>query len=929
MKMLNIASTVFNVIFLVIFFLFILINVLRGLSKGIVATAVRTVFIFISGLLAIVIAVPIGKVVSKTAVGFFNGLISSGFPEFKELIEISPVIEDLMVGIPAVIISPIIYVVIFLVLLLIMLIPAHFVKKLINATFPKIPKLGWAGALCGVLTGVMAFVFFFAPAVGTVSMVGDIAGVADSLFNDDNGENNESAEIPDENGDIKLLSSDTANAENRKDEENIYDNLIVPITDNFVVKLVSGVGGKAIYNSLTVFEVKGERVSISKEFSVMADVISDLSPLLGGAEPSKWTEKEINGIKNAAKALDDSDIVSEMLADILSAASKKWVNNEKFLGISMISTGKDSVDTFLRELFLSFSDSTSETISKDFTTLADVLGVMLRYDMLSALTSEDSNITDSLAKDGFISGLLGVITKNDRFKGVTASVINLGVQETVGILDVPETDSEVYDRFVTDVAESLNDANANSIPLDTLKNTVYKEFTDNGIKVEKEITDYVTEYLMLDFDGRTDITPEEVSEFFSVAFAINEEKNEADGLSSDAGKTQISFIGNITPLENKYSGAQALKELFEDIIERLEENDEDASAFKNVDWDSLSTLQNREIFESDAVTAEKLKVSKEALSSLSNEELLSECEKIEDIIQNIVAFTNSVSDNTSGNVMLGADVESLGNALNSLDNSKILVEVSDSIIESALRSDMVQNNISVSDTAINSMLTSEETDYANILVTIKNTSNIIENIGKTDSPDGTVSEEELDDQLNWVLSDMTENTADVVGEIFDVQTVIKLGIPEEKAQNISDAVNVFFEKMAEAKPNTEDPEDKDVKASKTIFKFIAAVKTTNGNLFEETGLTVTETIHIFMDSEISRETLIAASYVDGRLVTDSFGLAQKITKNDKNEAINVLKAEVKANYASAEDKAEYKKAVCAIGAILDVDVSSSFDSWVK
>ena len=279
--------------------------------------------------------------------------------------------------------------------------------------------------------------------------------------------------------------------------------------------------------------------------------------------------------------------------------------------------------------------------------------------------------------------------------------------------------------------------------------------------------------------------------------------------------------------------------------------------------------------------------------------------------------------------MLGADVESLGNALNALDDSKILVEVSDSIIESALRSDMVQNNISVSDTAINSMLTSEETDYANILVTIKNTSNIIENIGKTDSLDGTVSEEELDDQLNWVLSDMTENTADVVGEIFDVQTVIKLGIPEEKAQNISDAVNVFFEKMAEAKPNTEDPEDKDVKASKTMFKFIAAVKTTNGNLFEETGLTVAETIHIFMDSEISRETLIAASYVDGKLVTDSFGLAQKITKNDKNEAINVLKAEVKANYASAEDKAEYKKAVCAIGAILDVDVSSSFDSWVK
>ena len=923
----NIAA-IFNVFFAIIFFLFILINVLRGLSKGIVATAVRTVFIFISGLLAIIIALPIGKAISKTFINEVNSFIGSELPQVKELIAISPVTEDLMVGIPAVVISPIIYVVLFLILLLVMLIPAHFVKKLINDKFPKIPKLGWAGALCGVLTGVMAFVFLFAPTVGTLSMVGDVSGVVVNLF--DNDDSAETLEMPEESESIKLLSSaDAGPAGTKQKEENVYDSVIVPITDNFLVKFVSGVGGKAIFNSLTVLEVKGENVSISKEFAVMADVVSDLMPVFSGSEPSEWTEKEINGIKNAAKTLNNSEIVSEMLADIISAASKKWANDEKFLGISMISTGKDSIDSFLRELFLSFSDSTSKTIGKDFTTLADVFGVMQRYDMLSALTSEDSDITAGITKDGFISGLLEVITKNDRFKGVTAAVINLGVQETVEILNVPETDSEVYDKFISGVAESINDANASSVPLDALKNTVYNEFTDNGIKVEKEVTDYVTEYLMLDFKGRTDVTAEEISEFFSIAFAINEEKNEANELSSSADKSQISFIGNVTLLENKYSGAQALKELFKDIIERLEENDEDASAFKNVDWDSLSTLQGREIFESDAITAEKLKVSKEAVSSLSEKELLAECKKIEDIMQNIVNFTNSVSDDNSGNVMLGADVESLGNALNTLDGSKILSEVSDSIIESALRSEMVQDNISVSDTAINSMLTSEETDYANILVTIQNTSNIIENIGKTDSEDGALTEKEIDDQLSWVLSDMTENTAGVVGEIFDVQTVIKLGIPEDKAEKIADAVNVFFEKMAQAKPNTDDPEDKDVKATKTMFKFIAALKTTGGNLFEETGLTVKETVHIFMDSEISRETLIAASYVDGKLATDSFGLAEKITKDDKNETINVLKEEVKANYASVEDKAEYKKAVCAIGAILGVDVSSSFDSWVK
>lgn len=927
-NVLGIAVTVFTVVFAIVFGLFILINVLRGLSKGLAATVIRTVFIFISGILAIIIAVPVGRKLSALAIDGVNNFLSSEFPEIAELIGISPVIGDLMVGIPSAIISPIIYVVLFLVLMLIMLIPAHLVKKLVNAKFPNLPKLGWAGALCGIVTGVMTFVFLFAPMVGVISMAGDMAGVVMGVFSDSEKNADENIENTDNNGVKPLSSQDHAPAAEDGDVD-IYDTVVLPITDNFFVKLVSNVGGKAIFNSLTVFEVKGEKISISEEFAVMSDVFSNLAPVIGGGEPSDWTDKEVDGIRDAAESMGDSAIVSEMLADIFSAASERWANDEKFLGISMIKTGKESIDSFLKEFFLAFSDSTAETISKDFVTLADMLGVMIKYDMLSAFTSGGSDITENLAKEGFISGLLEVVMKNDRFQGVTAAVINLGVHETLGILNVPETEGEVYDRFVVEIADSINDANENEISLDTLKNTVYKSFTDHGIKVEKDITDYVAEYLMIDFAGRTDVTAEEVGEFFSVAFAIMEEKPGAEGLSDKGTDAEISFIGNIVALDNKYSGADALRILFEDIIERLEENDQDASAFKDVDWEGLSTLQDREIFRSDAVTAEKLKVSQDAIAALSGEELIEECKKIEEIMTDIVAFTNSVANDESGDIIANADVESLGKALNSLSDSAILNEVSDEIIESALKSDMVQDNISISDATIESMLTSEETDFANILVTVQNTTNIIENIGKESSSGTDAPEDKVDEQLDWILNDMTENTATVVGEIFDVQTVIKFGIPESKAQKIADSINVFFEKMAKAKPNADDPEDKDVKASKTIFKFIAALKTSEGNLFEETGLTVKETIHIFMDSEISRETLIAASYVDGKLVTDSFGLAEKVSKSDKNEAVELLEAETKANYRSAEDKAEYKKAICAIGAIFGVDVSGRFDSWTK
>ncbi len=502
MPIISMLGTIVTVVFAIVLILSVILNVLKGLSKGLVHMVINIVFIFVSGLLAIAISVPLGKVISSALVGKLTGMISGFWPGYDELVSASSSIGDLMTGIPAVIVSVLLYFVVFFVLLALMIIPAYFIrKKLVEKFFPNIPKLGWAGALCGVLAGLALFVFVSAPITGTLDMIGDASSVAFGVLADDSKEGASDGEL------------------------NVYEDVISPATDNFFVKFTSAVGGKAIFNSLTVFEMNGEKVSVSKEVSATADVFSSIVPLLDGNSPSEWTENDIDGIKTAAEKLSDSKLVSGILADVLSNAAKKWDKDEAFLGIKLPEADKSSVNAFLRAFFVSFKATTKDTVDEDIGTMADVLGKLESYGMLK--TAE----TDTSLTEGFVSELLDIIMANERFRSTAATVVNLGIHETIDVGDVPSVNSEEYVAFVDDITALINEANKDSSPESSAQEKMASAFAKHNIQAEKKITDGIAKYLTLNFEGRTDVSYDEMDEFFKVAFGSTEDaKNNEDAV---------------------------------------------------------------------------------------------------------------------------------------------------------------------------------------------------------------------------------------------------------------------------------------------------------------------------------------------------------------------------------------------------------------
>jgi len=440
----------------------------------------RIVFIILSAIFAALLSPVIGRLIGGALVSKIGELISQVFPAYGDVIAMSPTAEAILASVPASIISVVLYIFFFIIFHLLMLIPKHIItKQVFERFFPNMPKIRWAGALCGTIAGVAMFVCITAPLCGTLDFVGDVGVTVSSLAQKD---------------------EDAQGGEGF----DIYEDVIEPTSNNFYVKFTSVLGGRPIYNRLTVLKIDGEKVSVSRELDVLADVLSSVKPMMGEKGMASLKRENIDTLASASGRLPETKIVSGLLADILSGAAKKWEAGESFLGIS-VSAGEGSSADFLKEFLIAFKGTTKATVGEDIGTLAGVLGILYDNGMLE--TKNGASMTDSLKNDGFISKLLEAVMKNERFSGTAASIINLGVKSTLDTLGVPENSEAVYDNFVSDVANIVNSQPSE----EKLLQKTYDSFEAHGVKTDKRVTDLTASYLDKQFGDRTDVTSEEMS----------------------------------------------------------------------------------------------------------------------------------------------------------------------------------------------------------------------------------------------------------------------------------------------------------------------------------------------------------------------------------------------------------------------------------
>ena len=305
------------------------------------------------------------------------------------------------------------------------------------------------GIAFGILAGVLGVFVFFAPIMGALDLVGTIEEtIAD------------------------------AGVSELEEAKPVLD-AVNSVTHNAAVGTVNALGGKLIFNSLTTFKVKGEKIALAKEAELICTVAK--TAMTVSAE-DKTAEEKSAALEDILPAFDKSNIIPVILSEFLSGASTAWEAGEDFCGVSL-PVEEGAVSDLLIEAISLFKGSTPTTVKEDAATIINIASVVIKNDLIGNMPEDPM---DLLGNKTLISDLFYEVFENDRLNVLVNSLVNTGIEMMTAAIGVPENLDEVHEKFITDIAASITAADA-----DELRAVYGARFKKYGIDItDKALADF-------------------------------------------------------------------------------------------------------------------------------------------------------------------------------------------------------------------------------------------------------------------------------------------------------------------------------------------------------------------------------------------------------------------------------------------------------
>ncbi len=344
---------------------------------------------------------------------------------------------------------PFVFFHIFLFFDLILLLPAYFVGKALGV-YPKKKKTGdennvekqkpgytgtdlvgrFGGAGIRLVTATIVIVITLLPMSGIMYTLTDGLTKISQTAKEQNitvavGESNMQLldySITDSEGD--LLPGEI---------DRMVDDMLGPIRENFFMKLSYSTPMRAMCNAMTATaDSSGQS---RNEIAQLFDVINDA--LYFFVEPENYGEAQKDAVSRMIGYVSESELHSEVVADILSIATEDMDTDNGETGEN------DDLDMILDPLLEILANTTAESVKADLNTLRDIIVTMIDYDLpatIAAALEQESqaDIIDAFANEEFLYELFYSFYHNDDFRHMTGPVIDYAFTVIVRQFD-PET----------------------------------------------------------------------------------------------------------------------------------------------------------------------------------------------------------------------------------------------------------------------------------------------------------------------------------------------------------------------------------------------------------------------------------------------------------------------------------------------------------
>ncbi len=747
--------------------------------------------------------------------------------------------------------------------------------------------------------------------------------------------------------------------------------VVTEINHDHVVTTYRIMGGQMLCDSMLNMNVAGMKVNTTEELGsllILTDHVIDLTK----TEFKNYSEEEAAIIRAIGDSFDDSKLLTPIVGDILYAATDAWLNGETFLGMAMPDMGESAemFEPFIIALLEIIHEDAREAVllQADVRTLAEMVAILAQNRIFANLSDTDA-LLDSLMQSDAVNSLITVLGTNSTMKRLIPEAMNLGIRAIGQVLSIPENTEEVYDKFMVEIADKLNEVR--DLPEEqrvaALSQQLSSSLDNAGLDVDEQMMDIYATALLHDLaDGNAaQVIPSDVQAFFALYAEAVAQQKQSSTLSNKPTFDLLSntepvdpyantVYGNMTGAEREQTAAYAIACLclnlaqldaeaenvaeqaktlvVETFTELLGEQSTALEVVSRVEItapisqstvESTASLQSTDTMKetSKVVTLEVLLVdTKEAAMKITAESISSDAAAITAIF-NTAADLKDVIGDTGAEMDVATLATSVGTILDSLQQTEAFgKDKTATLFTAVLQSETVRDTANLdmkTATQLAEKATEGDVNYSQTMGTIAGSVNIMEKL----AADGTITDEEMVE----LIETLNPQTAGMIVIYVNADRLVENGVPEKHAPVTADLVKSLFSYM-----EREDLQnyDKEAKALNQILKIALAAKNSEDKALFSSAPgaddgklpTAKETVDTLMDSEAVRYALVDV-LTDGTQVTllDPYGLGKKVNENSKDyKAIETALTEHRAAHPEINDLV-YESLAALMG--VEVDLS--------
>lgn len=379
----------------------------------------------------------------------------SQIEQVGELMESSATLREFVTALPAMLVNVILFTVVFFLLKWISMViywifaGTLFSKKRLEGK----SKVKLVGAGVGCLQALIALAILLVPFFG-------FANISTQITNEYNNAN-VSVASANYQANSPVLVADGQSESQIEGTVKEVDKYVSAFNNTWVVKVYSAFGinklSVGIFNDLSTQKVNNVQTNLTKELTTVSKMLPYVDSIM-----ENGTEINTAFVNNLDKILDtafESEIINNIVGEVVSSASAKWVNGEQFLGLDMPKVeGNDALNVVIEKVFNSMQENTVVTIKTDTQAIISVLKILTEDDIISVVSSGNTaDILDAISNENknTIADLVSAMLESTTLKLVIPDVLNIGLDYVYEALNITIPEGEEDQYKITKTADEV------------------------------------------------------------------------------------------------------------------------------------------------------------------------------------------------------------------------------------------------------------------------------------------------------------------------------------------------------------------------------------------------------------------------------------------------------------------------------------------